>query len=316
MQEPIMTIEPIYDPRATTVPVLRYLVALAEHRHFGRAAAAARISQPTLSAQIAAWERSLGVQVFVRDRAGVRPTPAGERIIAAARQALRAVEAVEGAAATALPPFFGPVRLGVIPTVGPYALPFLTRSLERAFPDLDLPIREDTTGNLLAGLEAGRVDVAVLALPAGPDDRFGHRALYHEDFVAAVPKGHRLAAAEVIAASELAGERLLLLDEGHCLRDQALSLCQRRKPTEGGADYRATSLETLRQLVAAGAGVTVLPALAVGEPDRRLVIRPLSDRAAGRTIGLVWLADDPRAAAYGQLAPAIRKALPAAVRPA
>lgn len=304
-----MDSSPIFDPRATAVPVLRYLVALAEHRHFGRAAAAAQVTQPTLSAMIAQWEKRMRCTVFERDPRGVRLTPAGERIVAAARQALEAIAAVEQAAAEAKPPFFGPLRLGVIPTVGPYALPFVTAALQRAFPDLDAPIREGTTADLMAGLDGGRIDVALLALLPGMAERYASEALYDEPFLAALPRGHRLAARDELSPADLAGERLLLLDEGHCLREQALSVCQRRPEAGAGPDYRATSLETLRQIVATGAGITLLPALAVQEDDRRLTMRPMSG-GAKRTIGLIWRANDPRADAYRLLLAPIRRQLP------
>lgn len=297
-----------FDPRATGVPVLRYLVAAGDHLHFGRAAAAAHVSQPTLSALIAQWERRMGCTVFERTRAGVRPTPAGERVLAAARTALAAIAAVEQAAAEARPPFFGPLRLGVIPTVGPYALPAVTAALERAFPELEVPIREATTAELLAALDAGRIDVALLAVLPGMDARCTIDPLYDEPFLAALPRGHRLAGEREVDPAALAGERLLLLDEGHCLREQALAVCSRRDQGRG-ADYRATSLETLRQIVAGGAGVTLLPALAAGDDDRRLALRPLAGEP-GRTIALVWRPGDPREAAYRLLAPPIRKALP------
>lgn len=299
-----------FDPRATAVPVLRYLVALADHRHFGRAAAAASVSQPTLSAMIAQWEKRMRCPVFERGPRGVALTPAGERVVAAARAALAAIAAVEAAAATARPPFFGPLRLGVIPTVGPYVLPLVTTALARAFPDLDAPIREGTTAELCAALDAGRLDVALLAILPGMAERYAVAPLYAEPFLVALPRGHRLAKQQRIAASELAAERLLLLDEGHCLREQALSVCSRRPDAAAaGPDYRATSLETLRHIVASGAGITLLPALAVDPDDRRLVVRPLAD-GAGREIGLVWRQSDPRGDAYRLLPAPIRRELP------
>ncbi len=306
----MVTREPIFEARATSLPVLRYLVAVAEHRHFGRAAEAARISQPTLSALIGQWEKRMKCQVFEREAHGVRITPAGERVVLAARQALDAIRAMEAAASEAKPPFFGAVRFGVIPTVGPYALPFVTSALEKAFPGLELPIREGTTADLIAALDAGRIDVAMLALTSGMTERFAVDALYDEPFLVALPRGHRLAEGKAVATADLANERLLLLDEGHCLRDQALALCGHRAGQSAGADYRATSLETLRQIVASGAGVTILPALAVGDDDRRLVLRPFAGEPAFRTIVLLWRRHDSRVAAYPLLAGPIRKHLP------
>jgi LysR family hydrogen peroxide-inducible transcriptional activator len=307
-----MATDAIYDPKATTVPVLRYLVALADHRHFGRAAAAAMVSQPTLSAMVAKWESRMGITVFERDTHGVRTTPAGERVVAAARRALAALEAVESAAGEATAPFFGPVRLGVIPTIGPYTLPWLMPAIEKAHPDLTLPITEATTGDLLAALDAGRLDCALLSPLPGMEPRLTVEHIYTEPFFAALPKGHRLAGRARLDAGDLTGERLLLLAEGHCMREQALAVCGRLIDAGRGADWRATSLETLRQLVAAGAGITVLPALATDPEDRRIIALPLEGN--GRQVALVWRTGDGRAAAYRLLAGPIRRALPASVR--
>lgn len=298
--------DPVYDPKATTLPVLRYLVALAEHRHFGRAAEACHVAQPTLSAQLAAWERRMHLTVFERDPRGVRVTPAGERVVAAARAALAALRAVEDAASTAAAPFFGPVRMGVIPTIAPDALPWVVRAIERTHPDLDLPLREATTAELLAILGSGGIDVALLAHLPGIDQRHHWQPLYREPFLAALPRGHVLAREREVAPARLGEERLLLLDEGHCLRGQALELCH-RAAAASGADYRATSLATLARLVAAGMGVTVLPALSAGSDG--VVCRPISGQP-DRVVGLAWRRDDPRADAYGLLAATIRKAAP------
>jgi LysR family hydrogen peroxide-inducible transcriptional activator len=304
-----MTSSPVFNPRATSIPVLRYLVAVAEHLHFGRAAAACHVSQPTLSALITQWERRMRCTVFERSARGVRLTPAGAVVVAAARQALAAVFAVEEAALAAKPPFFGPVRLGVIPTVGPYALPFIVPALQRAFPDLELPIREGTTSTILTDLDAGRLDVALLAILPGMEDRYTVLGLYAEPFLAAVPRGHRLATGMDIDPEMLAAAGLLLLDEGHCLREQALEVCRQQSPTGIGADFRATSLETLRQIVASGGGVTLLPALATGEEDRRLVLRPVRG-GPSRSIGLVWRSRDPRGEIYRRMADPIRRRIP------
>ncbi|HYE05204.1 MAG TPA: hydrogen peroxide-inducible genes activator [Planctomycetota bacterium] len=303
-------IDGIFDPKATTLPVLRYLVALADHHHFGRAAAACGVSQPTLSAQIQQWERRMAMQAFERSGSGVRTTPAGERVVAQARAALAALEALEHAAGTATPPFFGPVRLGVIPTVGPYALPFLAHALEARWPDLDLPIVEGTTAEMVERLDRGRIDLALMAVMPGLDAGHEVVALYDEPFLAALPKRHALARADEVTPAELAGERLLLLDEGHCLREQALELCRLRGDARRtGADYGATSLETLKSLVALGRGVTLLPALATGD-DERIALRPISGRRTRRTIAVYWRRNDPRGDAYRELASVMRTSVP------
>jgi LysR family transcriptional regulator, hydrogen peroxide-inducible genes activator len=300
----------IFDPKATTIQVLRYVIALAEHTHFGRAAAAARVSQPTLSAAIKQWEQSMQCQVFERDSHGVRLTPAGEQIVAAARHALLAVQAVEMAVHKTKPPFYGPVRFGVIPTVGPYALPFMVEALEKRLRDLDFPIREDTTNNLLDSLDNGHIDIAVLAQLNGMERRYHVEPLFREPFYVTVAKRHALSSAKKIELADIEHERLLLLDEGHCLRDQALELCDRRFSASSGADYRATSLETLRHIVASGAGITILPALACHDNDERLSYIPFASENAARSIVLLWRSNDPRAAAYTQITAAIRRDLP------
>lgn len=298
-----------FDPLATTPAVLRYLVAIGDHGSFRRAAEAAGVSQPSLSSAVAQWERRMACQLFERGARGARPTPAGERVIAAAREALDALEAVERVAAEAQPPFYGPVRFGVIPTVGPYALPMVHQAVTAHWPALDLPVMEATTAELLTNLTAGRVDVAMLAILPGMAERFHVAPLYDEPFLAALPADHALANHEAIATSDLTDERLLLLDEGHCLRDQTLELCQWQQPGSQGPRYRATSLETLRHLVAAGHGVTVLPALAAQDQRPAEAIRPLAG-SPSRTIGLIWRAQDPRAEAYTELQQALRKAAP------
>lgn len=307
---------PVFTPRATTIPVLRYLVAVADLGHFGKAAHACSVSQPTLSAQIAQWERRMGVVVFERAGAGARVTPVGEAIVAEARQLLAGLERLEAATGRLQAPFFGAVRLGVIPTVGPYLLPLIGPALEQAFPDLELPLREDQTDPLLEALGVGRLDCAILAEVPGLAGGRVVVPLYQEPLFVALPRGHRLESQASISARDLAQERVLLLDEGHCLREQALELCQLRERDERGADWRATSLETLRQLVALRRGCTVLPALAAGEgagtptAGGAISLRPLADRKAMRSICLVWRASDPRGDAYRLLVPAIRAAMP------
>ncbi len=305
-----MSTDPIFDPKATTVPVLRYVVALADYLHFGRAAAAAHVSQPTLSSLIKQWEKRMGCQVFERDAVGVRPTPLGERVIIAARAALLALEEVELAASRGKPPFYGPVRLGIIPTVAPFALPWMMAACEKKFPEVTLPIREDMTGILLKELDSGRIDIAVLALLDHMEARHHCELLYDEPFMVVMPKGHHLAKQKQIEPDALMSERLLLLDEGHCLRDQALAVCDRRADHRLGADYRATSLETLRKIVGTGVGLTIVPALAVNEDDNQVVYRPLAGDRSFRTIAMLWRMKDPRATAYQELASVWRKSLP------
>ncbi len=306
--------DPLRALRATSPNLLRYLVAVAEQRHIGRAAAACHVAQSTLSAQLAQWERRMKVRVFARDTHGVRVTPLGERIVAAARTALAGLHAVEQAASEARPPFFGPLRLGVIPTAAPGWLPLAVPAIRAAFPGVELPIREGMTAELSAAIEAGRLDAALLAELPGMAARHGLAAIAVEPFVAAVPAGHALARARRVAGAELAAAGLLLLDEGHCLREQALAVCAadtaggHADAAGGAADYRATSLATLREIVAAGGGTTLLPALAAGD-DPRLAIRPLADPDASRCLVLIWRRGDDRAAGFLALAGALRAAV-------
>jgi LysR family hydrogen peroxide-inducible transcriptional activator len=298
--EAMTTIDALYDPRATTIQVVRYLIAVAEHRHFGRAAAACLVSQPTLSAQITQWERRLGQQVFERTGSGVRLTPIGEKVVAAARTALAGIQALEQAAAPSSPPFFGQLRVGVIPTLGPYLLPVVGAAIQARWPTLSWPVGEYTTLALLDRLTRNLLDVVIVAVIAGIRNQRESVTLFEEPFLAALPCHHRLASAARVTPAELGAEELLLLEDGHCLRDQALEVCG-AQPAQGAAgDFRATSLETLRQFVALGHGVTVLPELAAHATrfDERIVVRPLDGRKASRTIALVWRTGDVRNTGY------------------
>jgi LysR family hydrogen peroxide-inducible transcriptional activator len=294
---------------------LRYLLALAEHRHFGRAASACAVTQSTLSAGILALERQLDAKVL--DRAlGKRVvfTPVGREIADRARAALAALEAVAEAAASSRAPLTGPLRLGVIPTIGPFLLPRLMPALRAAFPKLRLFLREDTTERLVDRLDEGRLDLALLALPCacGPSETL---AVGREDFVAALPAGHALAGRDAIPAAALAAERLLLLEDGHCLRDQALTACGFARgdaPADPVDGFAATSLHTLVQMVASGLGVTLLPRMAVDAgiaEGTDLVLRPLAGENTWRTLGLAWRRDAPRAGEYRALGPVVARAM-------
>ncbi len=295
-----MVIDALYDPRATTIQVIRYLIAVADHRHFGRAAAACAVSQPTLSAQIAQWERRLGRQVFERSGRGARLTQVGETVIVAARSVLAGIQALEQAAVRATPPFFGQLRVGIIPTAGPYLLPVAGPAIQRSWPALSWPVGEYTTLELLERLDRNLIDVAIVATIAGLQHQREAEPLFEEPFLAALPRAHRLAAAPQVNAVDFGAEELLLLEDGHCLRDQALELCRAERAHGSAGDFRATSLETLRQFVALGQGVTVLPALAAHATrfDERIVVRPFAGRGASRTMVLVWRHGDERATAY------------------
>ncbi|HTI84551.1 MAG TPA: hydrogen peroxide-inducible genes activator [Acetobacteraceae bacterium] len=286
---------------------LRYLTALAESRHFGRAALACAVTQSTLSAGILTLERQLDAAILDRSAGKhVVFTPLGLELVERAGGALAALEAVVEAAAAARTPLSGPLRLGVIPTIGAFLLPRLMPVLRESFPRLKLFLREDTTARLVERLAANRLDMLLLALPCdcgGADSQ----PVARDEFLVALPAGHRLAAQEQIPVAVLAGERLLLLEDGHCLRDQALAVCGLLAGDREGQDgFAATSLHTLVQMVAGGLGVTLLPRLAINAgiaESTGVVLRPLSAAGAWRTLGLAWRPNAPRATEYRALVP-------------
>lgn len=296
---------------------LRYLIALADHGHFGRAATACAVTQSTLSAGLIALERQMAAQLLERASASKRPvfTPLGREVVARARAALAALEAVAETAATARDPLTGPLRLGVIPTIGPFLLPRLMPALRRAYPRLRLWLREDLTERLAQGLEDGRLDLLLLALPlAGPAAALETLPLGEDAFSVALPAGHRLAARDSVPVEVLGGERVLLLEDGHCLRDHAAASCGLpRGILPGGEEgFAATSLHTLVQMVAGGLGVTLLPQLALdggvlaGAP---VEVRRLEGAAPGRVLALAWRPKSPRAAEFQGLGPAVAAAI-------
>ena len=292
----------------TTLPSpqqLRYLLALAELGHFGRAAEACAVTQSTLSAGLLALERQMDAAILDRGAGKhVVFTALGEEIVARARTALSALEAVAEAATAARTPLSGPLRLGVIPTVGPFLLPRLMPVLRSAFPNLRLFVREDVTRALVDRLASNRLDLLLVALPCECGDA-DTLAVARDDFVVALPRGHRLAARARVMPAALAGERMLLLEDGHCLRDQTLALCGAAGEQEG---FAATSLHTLAQMVAGGLGVALLPRLALDAgvaAGADVEVRPLGGGSAWRTIGLAWRPNSPRAAEYRALAPLI-----------
>ena len=296
-----------------TLQDLRYLVALVDHGHFGRAAEACHISQPTLSTQIKKLEQQLGATLFERTNKSVRVTAVGEEIVGRARQILTDVEAIIGVGRRMAGPLAGAFSLGVIPTLGPYLLPWLLPALKQDFPELRLAIREDLTAHLLERLVSHRLDAALVALPVA-DDRVEALPLFDEPFWFAEPKGHEPASVDVVREDDLRGQRLLLLTEGHCLRDQALELCGTTDRDADG-DFRATSLATIRQLVATGMGATLLPAMACS--DFRacgVTVRPL-EGGVGRRIGLVWRRSYSKLRDLQLFAQTLRNHLPQGVHP-
>jgi len=264
---------------------IKYLTALAQHRHFGKAAKMCFVSQPTLSMQIKKLEDRLDVQLLERTNKSVRLTAIGEAISIHAHNILRETEAIREIAKAAKDPFQGPIKIGVIPTVAPYLLPKIIFKLKKIFPKLIFLFIEKQTQFLLEELKQGKLDTAILALPI-TDSRLEAKEFFKEDFLLALSKNHSWANKKSIKATDLSGENLLLLDEGHCLRDQALSWCYQTNATEL-EDFRATSLETLRQIIAVGEYITFMPKLACKSNDGLSYIA-FSGEKPSRTLGLVW----------------------------
>ena len=291
-----------------TLQDLRYVVALADHGHFGRAATACDIGQSTLSTQIKKLETQLGVTLFERTTKSVSVTAIGAEIAGRARQILADVDALVSVGHHIAGPLTGTFSLGVIPTLGPYLLPWLVPALRKEYPELRLAVREDLTASLLERVGSHRLDAALVALPV-PDDRLETLALFDEPFWFAEPKGRKPAPATVMTEEELRGQHLLLLNEGHCLREQALAICG-AAGRDGDEDFRATSLETILQMVVTGLGSTLLPALAcIDARARAVTTRPL-EPGLGRRIGLVWRRSYPKARDLHLLAQTVRAHLP------
>ena len=268
---------------------LRYFVALADTRHFGKAAERSFVSQPTLSAQIKKLETYLGVQLIERQPRKVTLTEMGARILPLARSILQQSDEIVSLARNDHDPLSGKLKVALIPTIGPYLLPVVTRKLRKQLPRLKLMLYEHQTQQLLEKLRAGDIDLGILALPV-PLDGLEVRPLYDEDFTLAVPTNNPLAKRTNVRLDDLTGETLLLLEDGHCLRDQALEVCSRIDVKES-EDYRATSLETLRQMVAAGLGITLLPKLATRGPfgsGQGLIVKEFARPVPSRSVGAVW----------------------------
>jgi LysR family transcriptional regulator, hydrogen peroxide-inducible genes activator len=283
---------------------LQYLVALAEHKHFGKAAEASFVSQPTMSTQIKKLEEMLDVQLVERGSRGVLLTDVGQLVAARARLIMAEVDAIKDHARLSKQPEAGRLTLGVFPTLAPYWLPHVVPRILQRFANLELYLIEEKTEVLIEQLHSGKIDAAVLAAPVN-DDQLRSTPLFDESFVLAVPAGHPLAKRKHVNITDLQSYQLLLLDEGHCLRDQALSVCQ-IAGTQEMEGFRATSLETLRQMVVANIGITLLPSLATLPPvaaNPGLALVRFSQPQPMRSLALYWRASSARGDFFQKLAP-------------
>jgi LysR family hydrogen peroxide-inducible transcriptional activator len=293
-----------------TLTELKYIVAVARERHFGRAAEACFVSQPTLSVAIKKLEEELGVQLFERGGAEIAVTPVGEQIIDEAQRILERTNAIREIAQQGRDPLSGPLKVGIIYTIGPYLLPNLIRAMIADTPAMPLILQENFTVRLLELLRQGEIDVAVLADPF-PDTGLVTQALYDEPFVVAMPRAHAWAKRKSIGTQELKDETMLLLGTGHCFRDHVLEVCpemSRFSQSSGGFQkaFEGSSLDTIRHMVASGVGITVLPLLAVPESrDGLLRCVPFEEPTPFRRVSLAWRKSYPRSRAIGALRDAI-----------
>nr|MEC9420272.1 LysR substrate-binding domain-containing protein [Pseudomonadota bacterium] len=288
-----------------TLKQLRYFEALARHGHFGKAAEACAISQPALSMQIKEMEEVLGASLFERGARQIRLTHFGEVAAERARDILRATEELGDLARASRERLVGRLRIGVIPTVAPYLLPSVVGALTRSYPELDIHVRETVTPNLIDELEEGRLDTAIVALPVS-EGTLAETALFSERFV--LVRSAREANAPMPSADSLREMRLLLLEEGHCFRDQALSFCNLQSgPPREVLD--ASSLSTLVQMVSAGMGVTLIPEMAVPVETRSasVAISRFEAPEPTRTIGMVWRRSSPLAGQLTEIADIVRQ---------
>jgi LysR family hydrogen peroxide-inducible transcriptional activator len=290
-----------------TVRQLEYLVAVARSLNFRQAAKKCRVSQPALSAQIARLEELLGVMLFERDRKHVLLTPVGREIAGRAERLLAGFDDIIQAALVSGAPTAGPLRLGVIPTIAPYMMPKVLEALRQRFPDLELFFKEEQTARLLELLNDGTLDVLLLALEADLGD-VETRSVVRDHFVFAAWSEHPLARRRTIHQDDLEGERVLLLEDGHCLKDQVWAIC-RANGVKSTIDFRATSLSTLAQMVSTGVGVTLLPALAVPIEAQLpgLIVRPFLKPVPYRTLGLAFRKTSPRKELFSELARMLSK---------
>lgn len=295
-----------------TLTELRYVVAVAQERHFGRAAEVCHVSQPTLSVAIRKLEEELGVRLFERRAAQIALTDVGERVVMQAKRVLEEAAAVREIAGRGRDPLAAPLRLGTIYTIGPYLLPELVRQLQRKAPQMQLLLSENFTVRLIEQVRSGEIDVAVMALPLPPCG-LSVQGVYDEPFVVAVPRRHAWAHRKAIASADLVDETMLLLGNGHCFRDQVLDVCPERTRGSEGLDgmrrtFEGSSLETIRQMVATGMGITVMPRTAMpARVSRQSLVAylPFKNPPPRRRVVLAWRRSFTRTEAVETLRQAI-----------
>ena len=274
---------------------IQYFVTLAEQQHFGKAAALCFVSQPTLSMQIQKLEHELGVKLFERSNKSVNITAAGKELVTQAKSILNGAAQMREQAKTLSDPLAGEIKIGIIPTLGPYLLPLCLQKINKQLPKLKTIIIEDKTDNLLKALDNHEIDAAILALPVNSDNYAVHK-LFKEEFLFACSKQNPLADKKSIKIDMINPAELLLLAEGHCLRGQALELCKL-----SGGQFSATSLETLKELSAANLGVTILPRLACKNLNKNLVIKKISANKPHRQVAIIWRKTSSRTAALSKI---------------
>ena len=291
-----------------TLTEMRYIVALARERHFGKAAEACHVSQPTLSVALKKVEGQIGAPLFERGTSDVRITPLGERLVEQARRVLAEAVKLEEIAEATGDPMSGQLRVGIIYTIAPYLLPQLIPALNKQAPKMPLFLKEDFTGNLIPALKAGELDVIVIALPLAEPGLVA-QPVYEEPFRVVVPSGHPWATRSEVNGDELDGQNLLLLGQGNCFRDQVLESCPRlNEPDALEHSLEGSSLETIRYMVASGAGVAVMPSTAADplvEREPMVKVLPFAGEPPARTVGLVWRVTFPRPQAIDAVRAAI-----------
>jgi LysR family hydrogen peroxide-inducible transcriptional activator len=283
---------------------LKYLIAVAEEEHFGRAAKISNVSQPALSMQIKKLEEELGVMLFERHAKSIMVTQAGKDILVRAREVIRAAESIYDAAEYYRDPKAGKISLGAFPTLAPYLFPKIIPDLYKKYPEVSFHLIEDKTADLILGLKNGHLDCAFLAEPAA-EDEFDHISVFAEDFYLLVHESHRLVSRDGVTARDINMKKLLLLEEGHCLRGHVLDICGSLKNLEK-TGFRATSLETLRQMVAANVGITLVPELAVLDMEGVRYI-PFKGKKPKRKIALCWRKTSPKAEIFVEISNYIKE---------